>query len=126
MSSVEEASDLGGAPGSSVRLATAWQRLGIGRATAAQDRSGREELDRLGGRHRRDVAAREPEHLDPRGEFALELGVAELARDDPAIRDLTGWRNRDLEHDFSLQRRLVAKCARVDRVDRRLVAVEHE
>src|SRR5688500_5479578 len=86
----------------------------------------REELDRLGRRHGRDVAGLEAEHPHPCYELALELRVVELARDDLAGRHLAGGSDGDFQDDLPLQRRLVTQRPAVQRVDRRLVPIEHE
>src|SRR5688572_11978937 len=69
----------------------------------------REELDRLGRRHGRDVAGLEAEHPHPCYELALELRVVELARDDLAGRHLAGGSDGDFQDDLPLQRRLVTQ-----------------
>src|SRR5688572_31149304 len=88
--------------------------------------SGREEFDRLGGRHRFDVPGFEAEHADAGHELALELGVVEIGRDHAAVRDFAGRGDRELHDHLALQLRQLAQRTAVERIDRGLVAVEDD
>ena len=87
---------------------------------------GGEELDRLGRRHGRDVAGLEAEHPHARNELALELGSLsslETTRQSVTSPDGAMVTSRTT---LPCRRRLVTQGPAVERVDRRLVAIEDE
>src|SRR4029077_5684373 len=61
-----------------------------------------------------------------RDDLALELRVLQLARDHAAHGHFAGRRDGELEHQFPLQLRVVAQCARIEAVNASLVAVEDQ
>jgi len=89
-------------------------------------RSGREELDRLCRGHRRNVPCREPEHPDPRDELPFESASPSSLETMRQFVTSPDGCDRHLEHDLALKGRVCRATPTVDRVDRRLVAVEHE
>src|SRR5690348_10067645 len=85
----------------------------------------REELDRLRGRDRFDVARLELEQQHALHELALEIRIAELGRDHLAGSYTAVGCNRETQDDPALQRRVLAQRAVVQRVDRAFVLIEH-
>src|SRR5262245_63240091 len=86
----------------------------------------RQEVDGPGAGHHIDVLGPEVELLDAGEELAFEFGRFQLARDDAQIDHLPRGGDLQLQHHLALERRIVAQRTVVDRVDRTLVALEHE
>src|SRR5690606_9449426 len=93
-------------------------------ADRREAQSAREEVDRLRRRDRLDVPRLELEQHHALHELLLEVRIAELRGHDLAGRHASVRRDREAEHDLALERRVLAQCAIVERIDRALVAVE--
>src|SRR5687768_12023476 len=107
-------------------MCTAARPCGWQEANGSRLASGREEFDRLGGRHRFDIPGVEAKHADAGDELAFELHVAEFGGDDAAVGDLARRGDRQLDYHLALQLGLFAQRPAVERVDRGLVAVEDD
>src|SRR5258707_1565272 len=85
-----------------------------------------QEIYRIGHHHRVHCSRAEIELFDAQEHLALEIGRAQLARDELAVQYLPRGRDRELHNDLALESRVLAQRAVIERVDRTLVAIEDQ
>src|SRR5689334_18430233 len=95
-------------------------------ASSPEASGSREEVDGLADGQRLDVRGLEADQPHARDDLLLELRILEFARHHATHRDLARRRDGEFEYEFAGKFGLVAQRAAIQRIQRTLVAIEHD